>query len=177
MKRLESRRDIFLISVIIAGILAVVSFVCPPYYSMNDDVTMKSIMAGTYTGVPDGHAVYMKYPLTGIISMLYRIMDSVPWFDVIMVGCFLLAMSSVLFSIVEKVREHKSRIVKIGIILAGSFLCMSLFLPYFLTMHYTIVAAMLAGSALFLVAMGSNWMWVVLMLLCYCIRSKQRLTW
>ena len=33
--------------------------VVKPVYYLNDDVTMRSIVSGACTGVPDGHAVYM----------------------------------------------------------------------------------------------------------------------
>ena len=33
------------------------------YYDLNDDTMMKDIMAGVYTGVPDGHNMQTLYTL------------------------------------------------------------------------------------------------------------------
>ena len=39
------------------------------YYSLNDDVLMKDILAGVYTGVPESRNVQMLYPLSLLLSL------------------------------------------------------------------------------------------------------------
>lgn len=160
----NSKKECFIIGGLVLCVLVGITIACPPYYSMNDDVMMKSILSGAYTGTPDGHTVYMKYPLSGIISLLYRMTGKVSWFDIVMVGCFWLSISSVVLRIV------KSRRV---LLIAGVVsLCLALFLPQLLTMHYTLVAAMVGSSGLFLVMTGGGAIATVLFILCYCIRSQ-----
>ncbi len=160
----NNKKEYIVVGGLVLCVLVGMSLLCPPYYSMNDDMMMKSILSGAYTGTPDGHTVYMKYPLSGIISLLYRITGKISWFDVVMVGCFWVSISSVILRVVKS----RSTIL----IVAVSCLCSALFLPHLFTMHYTLVAAMVGSSALFLVMTGGGWLAVVLLILCYCIRSQ-----
>lgn len=43
------------------------------YYSLNDDVLMKDILAGVYTGVPESRNVQMLYPLSLLLSLLVKV--------------------------------------------------------------------------------------------------------
>lgn len=45
------------------------SFCFDFYYDLNDDVLMKDILAGVYTGVPEGHNIQMLYPISLFISL------------------------------------------------------------------------------------------------------------
>ena len=63
---------------------------------------MRDILSGAYAGVPDGHAVYMKYPLTGMLSLLYRLTGKIPWFSAFLAGCFLLSASLVIGELVGR---------------------------------------------------------------------------
>ncbi len=171
-ERLRSKKESLIIGAVVFCILVGMLFICPPYYSMNDDGMMKSILSGAYTGTPDGHAVYMKYPLTGLISMLYRITDRISWFDGMLIGCFWLSLSSVINRVVQLCKD-KLKGIRAVILIAGiACMGMGLFLPHLLTLHYTLVAAMVGSCGLFLVITGSCWVSVFLLILCYCIRSQ-----
>lgn len=113
-----------------------------PVFYLNDDVTMRSILSGSYTGTPDGHAVYMKYPLTGLLSGLYRVAGGVPWLELIFIGC-------ILWALVEMVIPLKHK--KAGLLFGVLFL-----LPFYLYMHYTVIAAILAGTAAYLMCVGKS---------------------
>lgn len=193
-------------SLLITGLTAMVflgiGLLCPLMYDLNDDITLRSILSGAYTGTPDGHAVYMKYPLTGLISLLYRVCRPVPWFDLVMAGFFVLAVSAVICRTVSLLEERGNVVQEqgraadrtagylwAGLVIAGmSFLCAGLYLMNFLKMHYTLVAAMLGGSALYLVITGTwcgfpkklsvkelllqSILPVLLLVLCYDVRSQ-----
>ena len=171
-ERFRSKKESLIIGAVVFCILVGMLIACPPYYSMNDDGMMKSIMSGAYTGTPDGHAVYMKYPLTGMISMLYRITDRVSWFDGVLIGCFWLSLSSVISRVVQLCKKDLKGIRAMTLIAGAACLSMGLFLPHLLTLHYTLVAAMVGSSGLFLVMTGACWVSVFLLILCYCIRSQ-----
>ena len=203
----KTRRSL-LITGLVALCLAAIGLLCPLVYDLNDDITLRSILSGAYSGTPDGHAVYMKYPLTGLISLLYRIFRPAPWFDLVMAGFFVISISSVLCRTAaltgagrgwqkrssgrheetadsgESVWSGGGRIWP-GIATACMvFLCAGLYLMNFMKMHYTVVAAMLGGAALFLVVTDSfeerGWPGglrrsapaALLLLLCYDVRSQ-----
>lgn len=147
-----------------------------PVYYLNDDVTMRGILSGACTGIPDGHAVYMKYPLTCLLAGLYRISGGlgvfIPWFDLFLAGCILLTGSAVLAKCGE-LWQGVSIGERVLSVLSGIVLFVALLLPQYLYLHYTIVAAMLAGGALFLWSAGTDRGAALLMLgLCYLVRSQ-----
>ena len=43
------------------------------YYDLNDDVLMKDILAGVYTGTPEGHNIQMLWLVSALISMFYKV--------------------------------------------------------------------------------------------------------
>lgn len=150
--------------------------VAAPVYYLNDDVTMRSILSGACTGIPDGHAVYMKYPLTGLLAGLYRISGRlgifIPWFDLFLAGCILLAGSAVLAACWE-LWQRAPIWERLSAVLLGIMLFAALLLPQYLYLHYTIVAAILAGGALFLWTAGTaRGVPLLMMGLCYLVRSQ-----
>ena len=41
------------------------------YYDLNDDVLIKDIVSGAYTGTPDAHSIQMLYPISRVICFAY----------------------------------------------------------------------------------------------------------
>lgn len=147
-----------------------------PVYYLNDDVTMRGILAGACTGAPDGHAVYMRYSLTVLLAALYRLAEGlhlfVPWFDLFLGGCILLAGAGILVNC-RVLGQGRHIRVRLALALAGILIFVGLLLPHYLYMHYTVVAAILAGSALFLWGTGhGRGLPVALLVLCYLVRSQ-----
>lgn len=48
------------------------------YYDLNDDTMMLDIMAGAYSGTPDGHNMQTLYPLGAVIALCYRVWGRFP---------------------------------------------------------------------------------------------------
>ncbi len=158
------------------AVMAVAGCLAAPVYYLNDDTTIRYILSGACTGTPDSHAVQMGYPLTWLLAALYRIAGKlrifVPWFDLFMAGCILLSGMSILIGCWEIAGERKplGRLIPM---LTGILFFMGMFLPHYLYMHYTIIAAMLAGSALFLWIFGhGRGLPLCLLGLCYLVRTE-----
>jgi len=118
------------------------------YYDLNDDVLIKDIVSGAYTGTPDAHSIQMLYPLSLFISLLYRIIPVFPWQGMFLCAChavcfFLIARRSLSF--VEK------EVNKFFLLLTEASMIMALFLYEAVFVQYTVTAALLAASACFLV--------------------------
>lgn len=145
--------------VTLSVVMIVIMIVRPPVFYLNDDVAMRSILSGAYTGTPDGHAVYMKYPLTGVLALLYRILGVVPWMELFFAISIFLCMSFFADCFVSR--------------MMGCVLAFGIYMPFVLYMHYTLVAALLAATAVFLLVKGhmgiKAWM---LLLLSFLIRSQ-----
>ncbi|MBO5998132.1 MAG: hypothetical protein J6P87_00420 [Lachnospiraceae bacterium] len=48
------------------------------WFDLNDDVLMKDILSGVYTGVPESRNIQMLYPVSALIAVLYRIFALLP---------------------------------------------------------------------------------------------------
>lgn len=118
------------------------------YYDLNDDVLIKDIVSGAYSGTPDAHSIQMLYPLSLVISLLYRLIPGLPWQGIFLCAChgvcfFLIARRSLSF--VEKEMN------KVILLLTEASLIMTLFLYEAVFVQYTVTAALLAACACFLV--------------------------
>lgn len=146
------------ISVLFVVTLVLIILSTPVFY-LNDDVTMRSILSGAYTGTPDGHVIYMQYPLTGILAVLYKVAGFIPWMEVLFVG--LVFCSMVYFS---NSFESKGK---------GILLALAIYIPFVLYMHYTLIAALLAATACYLLAKGDKGIQSgVLLLFAFLIRKQ-----
>ena len=153
-----------------AAAMAAAALLCPPVYYLNDDVTMRQILSGAYTGSPDGHAVYMRYPLTGLLSLLYRIWGQVPWLSVFFGGCFF---AVILLAAGELRRLAGGRGWRLWkVLLPGGLFAAGLLLPHFVYLHYTVAAAVLAGGGIFLLSGGRWGKAAGLLILSYLVRSQ-----
>ena len=72
-------------TVLILGLYVGISF--DYYYDLNDDVLMKDILAGVYTGSPEGHNIQMLWPISALISLFYRAAGRLPWYGLFLCFC------------------------------------------------------------------------------------------
>lgn len=130
-----------LVNVILLGICFDV------YYDLNDDMMIKDIAAGVYSGVPDGHNMQTLYVLGFVISLGYRLCRTIPWYGLFLClcqfGCFYLA-GARLCSLFEK------KAGKVMGMLLLSLFFWSVWLQHLVNVQYTITCAMLSATAVFL---------------------------
>lgn len=117
------------------------------YYDMNDDVLIKDIMAGVYTGVPEAHNIQILYPLSLAISLLYRIFPKAPVYGIFLCLCqygslWLIAERSLHFR-----SNTVSKILMAGVEGIGAYV---LLLSHLVYVQYTFTSALLAAAAAFL---------------------------
>ena len=133
MKRIKEGLKKYSSPIVLLLVMIMVACLVQPVFYLNDDTTMRSILSGAYTGRPDGHAVYMQYPLTGLLAFFYSIVPVIPWMDLFFCGCIWICMVFVAGAFEKK--------------WLGSLFALVMFLPFFLYMHYTLVAALVAATA------------------------------
>lgn len=145
------------------------------YYDLNDDVLIKDIVSGAYSGSPDAHSIQMLYPVSFIISLLYTILPVMPWQGLFLCGChgicfYLIAKRSLSFT--------GKTINKIFLLLSEGVLVIALFLWELVMVQYTVTSALLAACACFLVFTQKNDVNVaaiILVILAFNIRSEMLL--
>ena len=88
LKEVVSKRQNFIISVVFL-LIPMIALACrfDYYYDLNDDVQMKEILSGNYTGVPESNNIQMLWLVSAAISLLYRIVRIVPWYGIFLCTC------------------------------------------------------------------------------------------
>ncbi len=114
------------------------------YYDMNDDVMMKNILSGIYTGKPEGHNIQMLYPLAFFISLFYRMAPSVPWYGLFLTGCMLLSFYLCLSRVLNRINAKTEKVMVTVVII---LLYVGLLLWEMVYVQYTVVCGVLAATA------------------------------
>lgn len=143
-KRYENR---ILASVLLLALLLFVGIRYDYYYDLNDDVVMKDTLSGVYTGVPEGHNIQMLYPLSLVISLLYRIFPKLSVYGIFLCLC---QYGSIWLMAGRSLRFGRNTWMKTGMVLAEGVVLFALLLPHLVFVQYTFVSAVLAAAAAFL---------------------------
>lgn len=114
--------------------------------NINDDRMIMEFLSGRYLGVPDGHAVYMNYPLSGFLAVLYRVCPNIDWY-----GYFLVAVMALCIGfVVHRIRRlADNRQGKLWYAAAALGICIFALGREFFSITYTTVAAICGATALF----------------------------
>lgn len=115
------------------------------YYDLNDDVLIKDVLSGVYSGTPDGHTMQLLYPLGFCLSLLYRAL-SIPVFGVFLAAC---QYGSIFLIAYRTARQCATGRVKLLALLAEGAFWAAAFGSHLVFLQYTVTAGMLAGAAVF----------------------------
>ncbi|MDE6421006.1 MAG: hypothetical protein K2K87_10810 [Lachnospiraceae bacterium] len=146
-QRLRTIRDmLFALAATLLCVIAV-GYFYDCYYDLNDDVLIKDILAGTYTGTPEGRNIQMLYPVGFLISVLYRFSPTLPWY-----GIFLCACHALCFWLIGKrvISFTSGFLKKIILLLFQIFLFVGLLLWELVYVQYSVTCAMLVATGVFL---------------------------
>ena len=117
------------------------------YYDLNDDVLIKDILAGVYTGTPEGRNIQMLFPLSFFISLFYRVVRGLPWSGIFLCLCHF----GSIYLITERMLGYlKKRVVKVAVLCLEAAVIISLFLRELVFTQYTVTCTLLAAAAAFL---------------------------
>ena len=123
------------------------------FYDLNDDVLIKDILSGAYTGTPSGYNNQMMYPISVLIAGLYRLIPTVPWYGIMLMGGLATSVSIIVYRLL-------CYTLNVWINLAMSIFTVVFILGVYLdeitNMTYTVVSAMLATAACVWVLTDNN---------------------
>lgn len=167
MKKHENLAASLLMTV---AVFAVFSIGWDFYYDLNDDVLIKDVLSGVYSGSPSGYTMQLLYPLGFVLSVLYRAL-SLPVFGIFLVLCQFGAVWAVGYQSAEYCRTRKG---KAAALVSEAILWISVFGMHLVYIQYTVTAGMLAAAALFwiLTAKRRRWFALVLYWLAFCLRTE-----
>lgn len=141
-----------------------------PVFETIDDETLRSIISGTFGEAPDGHAIYMYYPLTGILQFLYQYVSrEIPWYGLFLFGVFFFSTYIVLKNLLcYCFKNRREKIITICI----SIVFLIIIINFFLLQQYTVIAGILCATAVFLGVVGGNRISIfLLMTIAFMLRS------
>ena len=117
------------------------------YYDLNDDVMMKDIMAGVYTGTPDGHNMQTLYPLGALIALCYRACRPLPWYGLFLCLCQFISLYLVGVRLLKL--SEKPPFKGIWLIML-TFFVWSVLIPHLSAVQYTVTSGIMTAAAIFL---------------------------
>lgn len=117
------------------------------FYDLNDDVLMKDILSGAYTGTPESRNIQMLWLVSAFVSLLYRIARTLPWYGLFLCfchyGCF--------FLILRRSLSFRNKLVgKLTLALAEGLVFGGFFLEHLVFAQYTLTCTLLGATAAFL---------------------------
>ena len=144
LKKIENRIIAIGYSILLCGVLA---YFFDYYYELNDDYFIKNILSGVYSGTPSAHSIQMLYPLSFILSTLYRLNRKIAWFGLFLnlcqFGCIALITERILSFLTK--RWTKAITLCVETIFVATFLLREL-----VFVQYTFTCTLLAATAAFL---------------------------
>ena len=116
------------------------------YYALNDDVMIKDILAGIYTGTPESSNIQMLYPLSLVLSLFYRLVPVIPWFGLFLVLC---QFGSLYLIAYRSLKYCQTPAKKMLLLFTQLILITATMLEHIVFVQYTITSAMLTTAAVF----------------------------
>ena len=150
------KRINLIISSVSVLIIAVVLGVCfDYYYDLNDDVLIKDILSGAYSGIPSAYNNQNLWLFGAFVSILYRVASGIPWY-----GLILVAFQYISVVIIEdrtlKILGERELWIKIMTAVSESLLLVSLMLSHLVNIQYTLTVAFMAGAAIMWILASDN---------------------
>ena len=171
----------FIVSALaIVAVMIAVALTGDYFFDLNDDVLMKDILSGAYTGVPEGHNIQMLYLISLFISLPYRIGIEADWYGIFLCFCQYFCLFIILF---RTIRKTESITKKIALAVIEVLVILGLFLPHLLFVQYTVICGLMSATAAFLIITPydealekrENILAVVLLIIAFLIRSEMLL--
>ncbi|MCQ2080785.1 MAG: hypothetical protein MJZ11_03945 [Lachnospiraceae bacterium] len=152
----QNRRVNWLIAIASTAILAiVVSVLFDYYYDLNDDVLIKDILSGAYSGEPDAHNNQNLWLFGVLVSGLYKIAGSIPGYGIVLLLFQYGSIAIILDRSLEIADRHASTVptskkilYKIAIAISEVMLLITVVGSHLVNVQYTYTVAMLAAAAI-----------------------------
>lgn len=177
----EKRTDLLLALLMAAALFVPVVVRFDFYYDLNDDVLIKDILSGVYSGTPEGHTMQLLYPLGFCLSLLYRAL-SIPVFGVFLVLCQYGSIFAIAYRTLRRCGSWQAKLLAL---LAEAAFWAAAFGSHLVFIQYTVTSGMLAGAAIFWMLtakeraaaafLKENLPALILYWLAFCLRSEMAL--
>ena len=147
---------------------AVKVFVFKRSFYTNDQLVMRDIASGVYSGESNSHLVYIMAVLGAVFTGLYKLVPFVKWYDLFMLAVYPVCLTLSVFYIVRKFNRVFYKIVA-TVVVTLMFLSLN---EWFIVMNeYTVNAGILCATGLlcFILAEGSKLSSYVPAIVCFVL--------
>lgn len=145
-KKTHNIKDIMLAICCTVVLIIVVGILFDYYYEFNDDVLMKNMLSGAYSGKPSSYNIQMLWPISALISLIYHIFPSAPVYGIFLCACHYIC---ICIMILRASKLSPNRRAKLMISLVGILFFASVALPHLVLAQYTITVAIISATAAF----------------------------
>lgn len=148
-------------------------------YNLNDDVMIRNILSGSYSGSPSPMNKQILYPFSLLLSSLYKILPNVPWFDLLLFVGQYMCLIIILNGLLKHFDGYKEKLIIIA-----AYICfvITFFAEHIILITYTVTSGFFAITAIFificyddLPIIKKSIICILLVLLAFCIRTKMML--
>ncbi|MBR6478780.1 MAG: hypothetical protein IKS85_10075, partial [Lachnospiraceae bacterium] len=143
-----------------------------PLFAINDDMMIESVLSGSYLR-PYPYSYYFSAELGWILSGLYYVLPAISWLGVFYFGCHVACLASLLRFSLKRFEDRRMQLVACLFVFLGMI---AFCFQEFVLMHYTVLAALLGATGLFLFAMAKDRSEfirpIIYFLLCYLVREN-----
>ncbi|MBP5282385.1 MAG: hypothetical protein J6Z22_07770 [Lachnospiraceae bacterium] len=148
------------------------SLMVSPLFAINDDMMIESVLSGSYLR-PYPYSYYFSAELGYLLSGLYSLVPALPWLGLFYFGCHVSCIASLIRLAWERFDDLRLRL---GAVLIAFLGMIAFCFQEFVLMHYTVLAALLGATGLFLFLVAKEKTQftrpIVYFLLCYLVREN-----
>ena len=148
MKKLRFSPNLIASVLMTLAVMVFAGFFGDYYFDLNDDVLMKDILSGAYTGIPAGHNIQMLYPVSAFIALLYRAFRALDWYGIFLCACQYLCVFIIFYRSMELCRDI---LLKCEVGAMELLFMLGAVGAHLLFVQYTFICGFLSATAIFLI--------------------------
>ena len=173
----SKRQSIIVAFLIVLAVMVAAALMGDYYFDLNDDVLMKDILSGAFTGVPQGHNIQMLYPISAFISLFYRLIRGLDWYGIFLCFCQYFCLFVIAKKTFWKCNSNRQKALITAFLLLFFPGCIG---AHLIIIQYTFTCGLLSATALFLIFTHEDgdkslYLAVILILIAYLLRSEMLL--
>lgn len=116
-------------------------------YQMNDDIALRAISSGKYTGKPTFYMIFSGFPYSTLLVLLYKITNKIDWYGLILILLMMFYLCYTIYSIIRTKKDTFKKVIDTTLILSVVAI---LFNRFFIELTFTSVSAFIVTCCLIL---------------------------
>ena len=122
-------------------------------YYANDDICMKEIASGTFSGTPSQHLIFSGFPYSTILMLMFKLCIKINWYSVFFIFITFFFTTFTIYFIIKELNNFFEKIIFIPLL----FFIYSFLLPYsFVSYTFTKISGYVIACCLILYLLPNN---------------------